>query len=801
MNASRAGWGSRLRVAAVVGDLLRLRRGGIVAPLAGTLLGVGALTGPVLADEAQTQASTQQQGPALEEIVVTAQKRSESLQTVPAAVSVVSGEQLQQAGITNAESLQDVVPSLTFKKGTTNLNSTLSIRGIGTQSFASGAEPSVATVVDGVVMGRAGMAFTEFTDLQQVEVLQGPQGTLFGKNASAGVVNMTTRSPTSTLEGEGTVAYFDHGEYKANLRASGPITDKIGFSVAALYGDYQGNIKNVFNDTWTDGYHRVGIRGKIVAQLNDSLKLTLGADYVRANDDCCADVLGTYLPTAQYTKVFLPSIYPVVPGPTNMAIDNDLPPATLDINTGTSAQLDWEVGGYTLTSVSAFRRWYNYQQRDGDFHASYSNYVASLDLLQHDHGALTFKQYSEELRLASPGDQFFTYVVGGFLWHTDEEDWFTRNDNECTASTLPANATGFQPCEAGESTYLVTQGYANWDTKFDNEALFGQGTAHLTDRVRLIAGARFTHDKVSYDFERLDLPVAGPGVGAPFAGTGSTDHNGWSAKGGVQFDFTNDIMGYATWSRGYKGPAYNVFFNMSALNTAPIAPETSNAYEIGLKNAFFDHSLILNLAAYRETFDNFQTNSFVLVNGSVTTSLTNAGTVRSQGITADFNWKPMTSFEVSGGYAYDDATIVSYLCAGQTGAALTSCRDVHNGAALPFAPRNKFNLTPSWLLPTGGMPFTSRLIVSYVYTSMINYDIDQTPLARQPGYGLLNASLVFTDPNDKYELSLMGRNLTDKFYTDFITPVGNGVAAGSYARLQVPRDAERYFGVSFTAKF
>ncbi|MDB6043483.1 MAG: outer rane receptor protein [Gammaproteobacteria bacterium] len=753
---------------------------------------LGCLGGPAAADTT---------GP-LEEIVVTAQKRTESLSQVPAAVSVVSGEDLRTAGIGNAESLQQMVPTLTFKKGTSNLNSTLSIRGIGTQSFASGAEPSVATVVDGVVMGRAGMAFTEFTDIAQIEVLQGPQGTLFGKNASAGVVNMTTRGPTPELEGEGSVSYFDHNEYKASVRVGGPITAKIGFSLAAVYGDYAGNVKNVFDDTWTNGYRRTGIRGKLVAELTDSLKLTLGADYVHANDKCCADVLGTYLPSAAYTGVFRPSISPVVPGATNMKIDNDLAPSTIDTNAGTSAQLDWSRGGYTITSISAFRRWYNYQQRDGDFHASFANYVIALDLLQHDHGALTFKQYSEELRLASPEHQFLTYVVGGFIWHTDERDWFTRDDNQCTASTLPVDATGFKPCTPGASTYLVTRGFANWDTKFDNASVFGQGTANLTDRFRLIGGARFTHDKVSYTFARVDLPVAGPGVGAPYAGNGSTSHDGWSAKAGGQFDLTDNMVGYATWSRGYKGPAFNVFFNMSALNTAPIAPETSDAYEIGLKSNFFDHHLRLNLAAYRETFDNFQTNSFVLINGSVTTSLTNAGQVRSQGFTADLEWHPFSGFGIVGGYAYDDATIVSYLCAGQTGAALTTCRSVHDGAQLPFAPRNKFNLTPSWLLPTGSsLPFTTRLVVSYVYTSALNFDIDQTPLARQRGYGLLSAAIVFADPADKYELSVMGKNLTDKFYTDFITPVGNGVAAGAYARLQIPRDAERYFGVSLTAKF
>src|SRR5581483_12049270 len=203
MHAARTGSNVRPGVAAAVSRLMPHRRGGVALPLAGSLLGV-ALAAPVLAAE---------QPQLLEEIVVTAQKRSENLQQVPAAVSVVSGDQLRDAGITNAESLQDVVPSLTFKKGTTNLNSTLSIRGIGTQSFASGAEPSVATVVDGVVMGRAGMAFTEFTDVQQVEVLQGPQGTVFGKNASAGVINMTTRDPGQELAVEGNAAYFQGGEY------------------------------------------------------------------------------------------------------------------------------------------------------------------------------------------------------------------------------------------------------------------------------------------------------------------------------------------------------------------------------------------------------------------------------------------------------------------------------------------------------------------------------------------------------------------------------------------------------------
>ena len=773
----------------------------ILMPVTAVSLGY-MVVAPAFADD--------QQPALLEEIVVTAQKRAENLAEVPVAVSVVSADQLQTANITNAESLDQLVPTLTFKKGTTNLNSTLSVRGIGTQSFASGAEPSVSTVVDGVVMGRAGMAFTEFSDINQIEVLQGPQGTLFGKNASAGVINMTTRDPGQQLDVEAKAAYFQGQEYHVDARVAGPITDTIAGSLDFLYRDYPGNIRNVYDNQMVDGEHVRGVHGKMIFTLMDDLKLTLNGDYVNSVDNCCADVIGVVLPTTYYTNVFLPSLHGVVPGPTNMQIDNDLTPQTNDTNAGTSAQFDWALGEYTITSISAFRRWYNFQGRDGDFHAGDDLYADNKfnnpgnfpDIMEHDRGGLTFKQYSEELRLASPTNQLFEYVVGTFLWHTDEKDYFTRTDSECSATTLGPDATGFEPCAPGFSTYLNTVGDANWDTKFDNEALFGQGTVNVTDTFRLIAGARYTHDKVSYDFERTDTNGAGPGVGTGFAGSGSVDDNGWSAKGGVQYDFSKDIMGYATWSRGYKGPAFNVFFNMAASNTAPIAPETSNAYEIGLKTSLFDEQLRLNVAAYEETFDNFQANSFELINGSVTTTLTSAGTVRTEGATADFEWRPTKDFSVYGGYSFDRAYIVSYLCdaATLTAAQLATCTG-HDGKMLPFAPRNKADITPSYLLPLGSsVPFQTHVNLSYTYTSLTNFDIDQTPLARQPAYGLLNGSIVFTDPKEKYSLSLLGENLTNKFYTTFITPVGNGIAPGSFQRMQVPRDATRYWGISFSAK-
>ena len=736
-------------------------------------------------------AATQEPG----EIIVTAQKRSESVQRVPVAVTVVGQALLKANNITNTESLGQVVPSLTFKRGSTNLNSTLSIRGLGTQSFVSASEPSVSAVVDGVVLGRSGMAFTEFTNIERIEVLRGPQGTLFGKNASAGAVSIITKAPTSVFQGDASAAYYEGNERRANLDLSGPLGDKVGFAVSGVYARYDGNAVNLRTGKHVNGYERYGFRGKLVLKPTDALSVTLIGDVVHARDNCCADVLGTYIPSAQLTNLFIPQLG-FTPGPRNRTVNNDFAPGTRDSNAGVSGQIDLALGDYTLTSISAFRRWSNRQLRDGDFHSVFATHVAAMDILQHDDGGLVFKQYSEELRLASPADRFLSFVVGGFLWHTRQDDVFTRSVIQCTASTLPVDQTGFQPCAAGASTFLNTAGRANFVTKFGNQALFGQATANLTPSLRLLGGARYIHDSLRYDFARVVLPATGPGIGAPFANSDRTTANGWSWKAGGQYDLARDVMAYATYSRGYKGPAFNVFFNMAAANTPRIDPETSDAYEGGLKARLLDRRLTLNLAVFYEKFRNFQANSFVLVNGSVATSLTNAGTVRSSGFEIEGTFNPTPAFSLSGGYSYTRAKILSYFCPATLSAANLATCVAHNGQPLPFAPRDKFNVTANWRLPLGDdLPVKVNLIPTVNYQSRTNFDIDQTPLARQPKYALLNATLTVATRDDRYSLSLVAKNLADKFYTAFITPSGNGVAAGSYTRLQVPRDARRYIGV------
>ncbi len=758
------------------------------------------------------------------DVIVTAQKRSENLQKVPLAVSVASQETLRDNAIGNAESLDEVVPSLTFKKGTANVNSTLSVRGIGTQSFSSGAEPSVSTVVDGVVFGRSGMAFQEFTNLDHIEVLRGPQGTLFGKNASAGAVNIITKGPTAAPAGDFSIAGYQHGEIRADANISGPFNDKMGYALSAVYGDFKGNVFNNFTNKWTNGYRHQGLRGTFTNQMSDSLLLTLRADYVKADDNCCADVLGKYIPgTSPIANILLPTISPVSAYYGSKRVYDDLTPGTRDDNGGASAQLDWDVKGLKITSISAWRNWRNKQIRDGDFHASNSNYANSIDVADRDYGALNFNQFSQEFRVASTGDGKLQYVAGLFFWNTHENDWFNRIVDQCTASTLPADATTFKPCSTtpGVSTLIHGQAPAHWTTNFWNQAVFGQATYAVTDALKVIGGLRVSHDRVSYSLTRDSSQAFGAaGIQPSFTGAEHADKMGVSGKLGAEYQLNTDQMLYATYSRGYKGPSLNDFYSENTGNKGTIAPETSDAYEVGAKSQFFSHRLTVNADLFWEDFDHFQANTFVLQGTTTFVTLGDAGNVRSKGLEIDATWHATPDLTITGGYTFDDATIVTYNCiaaqnvytASPTTAnqqSLTKCT-LHNGRPLPFAPKNKFNVTGVYDVPVPkSLPFDLKVSSTYTYSSTINFDLDQSDLARQKGYGLWDAQATFSSKDGRYRLSLIGKNLANQYYTTFVTPGGAGPApgtlsplrAGSFTRLQVPRDAVAYVGVKLTASY
>ena len=243
----------------------------------------------------------------VEEIIVTAQKVEENVQDVPIAIAAVSGDRLIQAGVTSLENISTVVPSVTFRKGTTSANSAIVMRGVGTISFSVAAEPSVSTVVDGVVLSRSGQAFMDLVDLQRLEVLRGPQGTLFGRNASAGLVNIVSKGGTDTLQAEFNADWFEGQEYRLRAAVSGPIAENLSARFTGFYGSYDGNITNIFGGRNEDinGYEHYGVRG-IVDYDDGGNKVRLIADYFKADDDCCVDVTGASRGAAQDALLGLP---------------------------------------------------------------------------------------------------------------------------------------------------------------------------------------------------------------------------------------------------------------------------------------------------------------------------------------------------------------------------------------------------------------------------------------------------------------------------------------------------------------
>lgn len=747
----------------------------------------------------------------IEEIVVTATKREENVQDVPVSVTVLSSETIENANAVGFEGLQQLIPSASFRKGNTTRNSSVIIRGLGTISFSTAAEPSVSTVVDGVVLGRSGQAFGDLYELERMEILRGPQGTLFGKNASAGVVNITTRRPGDEFEGMVDLSFFQDNETRLKARISGPLTDNARGSITAFKGDFDGFVRNVYNNQKTNGYDRSGVRAMLEYEPTDTISALFIYEDYEATDNCCADVEG--LPSGRHpNSEALPNSQGIVNGVADIdldqrLVDHDLTTVTLDSTTAMSAQVDIDIGDLTLTSITARRTWNNTEIREGDFTSIGGDATIPVDFgattfQLHDVGPQEWRQLSQELRLASPGGDMIDWQLGFFYWNIDSSRKFTRdascqNNGGQSQDILDANPG--LTCNAND----IIVGTADFNTEFNNYALFGDATWNITDQLRLLFGLRFTEDEVSFNHNRRNLdPFGRRGVGVQRADSGDsnfqnqTDESNTSGKIGVQWSTDNAGMFYLTYAQGYKGPAFNTFFNMGAADAGgAIGAEESDAIELGWK--FTSDTFLLNLTAFRTEVENYQANNFDTSTGVTITRLTNAGDVSTEGFEADVLWKPTDNVSIGGGFASIDATIDAFRCPPDpvTGLPPAGC-STRSGLDVPFSPDLKVSLYGEWVVPMNTMDFV--LNGSYVHTDEQYADLPNTsgefaPAALLPEYDIFNltASLSFND--DQFRISLIGKNLGDESYVTTFS--GDGF------RYQVPRDADRYFGVGLRAYF
>ena len=765
------------------------------------------------------------------DIIVTAQKRSERLQNVPLAVTVVSGDAISSQGRTSLEGAQYLVPSLNFVKAGTALNQALFLRGIGTTSFSIAVEPTVSTVLDGVVLSRAAEAFTDLVDIDRLEVLRGPQGTLFGKNASAGVINIVSKRPGRSIGGyvEGSVYVSNGMEYRGLGAIDLPLSDAIRTRTTAFYDKYDGNIFNVAPNVnrRVNGYEHYGVRSIVEADASAFVKLTLIGDYHHNNDDCCAEVIGgpplTSTGAVNATNLALiQTVLPTLAGNESRRINQNLVTRTIETGYGFSGQADITVGTQTVTSITAYRNFANNEIRDGDFYPQAYIGVAQ----SHDTGPQTGDTFSQELRLTSPGKELIDYVIGGYYSRASSRRIFQRDNVSCTAATPPAPAGVLTPCTSALAAPSVTaSGRADYGSVFKNLALFAQGTLNLASNFRFIGGARFTHDQLD-GFESRTTSTTSAGTlasqpafdqgvfnsvtaalpnGTPTAANGipfteKTTSDNFSGKAGVQYDITRGSTAYASYTRGYKGPAFNLFFNLQPTGAKALEPETSNSYEIGLKNTLLGGKLTLNLAAYYAKYNNFQANNpDTLVISGVTTVIarfTNAGTVSTRGGELDFTFRPVRDLNISGGAAYSDAHVDAF----NPPPVRTANDIVASGTPLAFAPKWKGDLAVDYRLRTNApVDFALGAQGSYQSSQLSIFSPD--PVVRAAGtiagYGLVNLSASILDKADHYKLTFTVRNLFDQ---SFAATIANGGPGGAY-RYQIPRDADRYFGVTGRVNF
>ncbi|WP_336973903.1 TonB-dependent receptor [Sphingobium aromaticiconvertens] len=736
----------------------------------------------------------------VQDIVVTAQKVEQNLQDVPIAISAVTGEAFNRAGAKSLEDITAIVPSVTFRKGTTSANSAIVMRGVGTISFSVAAEPSVSTVVDGIVLSRSGQSFLDLVDFDRLEVLRGPQGTLFGKNASAGLVNIVSKGGTKDFEAEANISGTTDEEYRGRLTLSGPLGENLTGRVTGFYGNYAGNLTNIYGGRKKDvnGYEHYGARG-LIDYDGEGGRLRLIADYFKADDNCCAEVTGVSRgPVIDAELGIIPQ------GEDTRTVNQNLVTRSLDRQYSFTLNADIDTfADHTVSIITGYRNWKNTEIRDGDFLPR--AIVGTPEL--HDNGTVETDQLSAEVRLASPQNQALTYQVGGFLWYSKNSQDFTRRDVTCTTSTSPVDpVTGAQPCNLADPVNtLFPTATSRSDVSFRNWALFGQSTYEFTPALRFTLGGRYTHDSVSYTHFRAPsvnattgLPAAGAGLSGVGAGgtiatggngtnlsRGNTSANNFSGKAVLQYDVARDVMLYASYTRGYKGPAFNVFFNHTApTNSTPIDPETSNSYEIGFKSQFFDRKLQVNASAFLVDYDGFQANNFVLLNGAVVTNLTNAGTVRSKGFEVDATFAPTQGLTFRANAAYADARVRKF-----NPNPLTNAPDARDGTRLPLAPKFSYTVGADYDADLG--PLKMYLSSDWRHVSSQFSDLGESgPI---DPYGLWNASVGFSDAEDRYRLTFMVRNILDDSYVLLNTTAGQ--------RLMIPRDADRYAGLNLRVRF
>jgi len=731
------------------------------------LVGSAGLMGLSCMQLAQSQSA--EPSDRLEEVIVTATKREQSVQEVPQAVQVLSADQLTSAGIHEFADLTRIAPSMVIKPAEHPVNASVSIRGIGTFAFSIGVEPSVAVQVDDVPVAFQARAFADLSDVQRIEVLRGPQSTLYGKAASAGLINIVTFGPTESFEGNVHVLGTSDSEFVGGLGFSGPIGDTLGYRISAQHTTFDGNVENLFSGENVNGRESTTVNGKLVWNPTDNFTATLGANYIDG-DTTVGRPFVRLDPNALLrnnpalpNSVTLPG---VVADADNTDISNNFDAGTNYEGHGGSLKL--EIGlpaDLTLVSISSYDNFelHDLLDQDDTSAPTPSNF---------QDGVFESKQVTQEIRLLSSNDQPLRYTLGLYYGDTQLDRDFFRGPFYSLARWIASSGS--------------TQ-----------EAIFGQADWEFIEGTTLTAGIRHQQEDIDYTF--LDIQN-----GNAFFDGDATDKFE-TYRLGLQHQFTDDIMVYLAYATGHKGQTFDLTtgFNLNRQLAGPVLPETSESYEIGARMQFFDHRLTVNTTVFDVHYDDFQAQGIeFLPDGSFNFRLSNVGKVRTRGIEVDSVAAVGEHLNLNASLAYVDAVIEEFPLGqcypGQTaaqGCTGTPARQDLSGERPPQAPEFKATAGFDYSRPFGSGSLQGVLQGAFVYQSAINYALSVDPQGAQGGYGITNLSVGVRDADRGYEVVAYVNNAFDKqYYANYANSNGN---FGNLVAINavLPRDFERYFGI------
>jgi len=795
-----------------------------------------AAAAPACAQESTTAAPlsvSEPVGADVGEIVVTARRRAESVQSAPLAVSVVTSDAIAKTGAFTVGRLQQIAPSIQFYSSNPR-NSAVNIRGLGAPFGLTndGIEQGVGLYIDDVYYSRAAASTFDFLDVSRVEVLRGPQGTLYGKNTTAGAINITTNAPTFDFEATGEVSIGNLDFKQAKAAVSGPITDKLAARFAISSTDRRGTIYDVTSRRYINELDNIGFRGQLLYQPTSKLDITLAGDYSNQDPVGQAQIYvrtgATQRPlNRQFAALAAAQNYaPPSTNPFDRITDVDASLRSGNALGGASARIRWQVGPGTLTSVTAWRFWDWKPENDRDF--------TGLSVVAKSQNPSQQNQYTQELRYAVSG-QRFDFVTGAFVYYQriDTQGTEAQGVNASRWSINPSSALANNPAVLNGLTALNTQWLKN-----TSAAVFGQASWKVTDALTIQPGVRLNYDKKSGYYERKvfdgqGLPVlfgqtdpirvAQLAVYAPQLVAPTFSDWNFSYDLTVSYKVAPSILTYVTYAKTFKSGGINQngvpvdASNNPILAAGTVRPESVNHYEAGIKAQFWERRATLNLAAFRTDIGDYQANVTNGQYGVLRGYLANAEKVRTQGVEADFSIRPSERLTAYVNGAYTDAKYIKFVdapCppelsggttvgAGQTPSApgtpggLSPANCNISGQRLPGVSKWSFSYgfeanAPANLLSQAGQVY---LGFEGNYRSKFSSNPSASAYTWVGAYAVANFRVGFRTDHG-FDISAWVRNAFDRNYYDFLVvgPGNTGLIAGQ------PGDP-RTFGVTLRARY